>query len=79
MDDAPQWGFSYGYTLSYIKARLNAHLNALGYRLVRLRQCLDEDVSIEVRTQEVFDNIVRRAKRLEEFPCIELEAHVASL
>lgn len=76
MDEPPQWGFSHGYTLSYIKSRVNVHLNELGYELVRLRQHLDDDVSIEVRTQEVFENILRRAKRLEEHPLIELVAHV---
>jgi hypothetical protein len=79
MDDAPQWGFSQGYPLAYIKGAVRKSLNAMGYELVRLRQELDKDISVEVRSQQVFEKIIQLAARVEEHPCIYLIAHVRPL
>jgi len=79
MEDPPVFGFSQGYSLSYIKNRINTHLQSMGYELVRLRQELDAEVSIEVRSEPVFEKIIKRAYRLQENPLIELVAHVKEL
>lgn len=79
MDNPPVWGFSSGYTLAYMKEKIRRHLREMGYDLVRLRQELTEDVSIEVRSEETFGNIVRRAARLEYNPIIDLIAYVKEL
>lgn len=79
MDDPPVFGFTQGYTLAYIKAKLNAHLEPMGYRLARLRQELDEDVSIEIRSEELFNKIIRLAARVQPVPIIDLVAHVTHL
>ena len=79
IDDPPVWGFSSGYDLAYIKDRVGVHLRELGYELVRLRQELTPEVSIEVRSQPLFEQIVKRALRLEQNPLIELIAYVREL
>lgn len=79
IEQPPVFGFSHGYSLGYIKHRLNTHLRPMGYELVRLRQELDESVSIEVRSDSVFDKVIKKACRLQENPVIELVAHVRQL
>jgi hypothetical protein len=79
MEDPPQWGFSQGYSFAYIKAAITKSLYEYGYAIARIRQELDSDVSIEVRTQELLDNIIRREKRLVDYPRIELVVFVRRL
>jgi len=79
MDDPPQWAFSSGYSFAYIKDRVEVHCRQLGYQLVRLRQELTDDVSIEVRSEQLFETIVKRARRLQDNPLIELIAYVRPL
>lgn len=79
MEDPPQFGFSQGYSFEYIKAAVNKSLYQYGYTIARIRQELDSDVSIEVRTQQLLDQIILREKRLVEYPRIELVVFVRRL
>lgn len=67
------WAFGPGYSLAQIKDRVNKDLAEQGYELVRVRQQLDDAVSIEVRSQQLMDQIIRRAARLEDHPLIQLD------
>ncbi len=76
MPDPPSYGFLGDYSLASIKEHVNKSLRAMGYELVRLRQELDPAVSIEIRTQALLEQVILRARRLEEEPFIQLVAHV---
>lgn len=79
MEDPPSWGFTQGYSFAHIKAVITKSLYEYGYAIARIRQELDSDVSIEVRTQQLLDQIILREKRLVEYPRIELVVYVRRL